>query len=191
MFSNEEEKQLVLEVQSGNNEKALKILILKYENLLRSVVWTYIKKYPYSPFEFFDLYNYSIYIFENLTKKYKLDSEKSFPKYIQLFLKYYLSNYVKSFFTKNNTMMNNFQFPEDNNFLYKAEEEDYSIDDIEKIINSLNFLTYMEKTITILTVCDELSPSTIAEKMDKNITSVYACMARVKNKMNKYYIKKG
>ncbi len=44
-------------------------------------------------------------------------------------------------------MMNGFIVPEDTNFLFSEDKEDYSVDEIYKIIFSFNFLTKMEKEI--------------------------------------------
>ncbi len=182
MFSDEIEEQLVMQIKN-NNISAFSKLCLKYDNLFNKLSWDFTKRYPYLPLEFDDFYNYSIYLFYKLILEYKIDSKKPFPIYIKTFLKFNISNYVKKFQTKNNVFNNKlFPIPEDN-YAFLEPSNDYLMEEVEEIIQKIVFLTNSEKTI-LIKLLDDQKPANIASSLNKNTTSIYASLSRIRKKIN-------
>ncbi len=185
MFSDGDEKDLVLQIKANGCQAAFSKLKDRYDNLLNKLSWEYLRRYPYLPLEFEDFYNYSIYLLYRLTINYDLESSKSFPLYIKTFLKFHITNYIKKFQTKNNVLMNK-MFPIIDDFYSKDNEEDYLLEDIENEINKFNFLTKLEKEILYSFIAGE-KPEDIAKRLDKKTTSIYASFSRLRRKLIQFY----
>ncbi len=185
LFSDEAEKHLVLAVKKQTDSSSFYVLVGRYSNLFHSLSLEYSKSFKYLPLEYDDYYNFLIYIFYDLIQKYDLNSEKSFPAYIKVFSRFYLSNYIKKFLNKNNSIMNSFLLSED--YLNTTiDEKDYVLEDVFEIIFSFNFLSNLEKEVFQM-LFEGFSPAEIGIKMDKSTTSVYAIIGRGKRKIKRFY----
>ncbi len=177
-----------------SNEDAFDIMLKKYDPIIKSLAFSYVKKYDFFNLDFDDLLQEGRISFYKSIIDYREEKDILFYTFCILCIKRTYSNYIRSFYRKYNYLLSDIKDMEDYDLKIPDKscyEPSYLLDDCEverKIIDFKNSLDLIESTIFELRF-NNFKYNEIAILLDIKIKKVDNCMVKIKSKLKKYLLK--